>query len=50
MFFNITRYKRGSQFSFVFEKYDPKLPRKREVLSYEEKEAPVEFVSKVEKY
>ena len=52
MFFNITMYERGSQFSYVFEKDDPKLPRKRKVLSYyyEEEEAPVEFVSKVEEY
>ena len=51
MFFNITRYERGSQFSYVFEKDDPKLPRKRNVSShYEEEEAHVEFVSKVEEY
>ena len=51
MFFNITKYERGSQFSYVFEKDDPKLLRKRKVLSYyEEEEAPVEFVSKVEEY
>ena len=51
MFFNITRYERGSQFSQVFEKDDPKLPGKRQVLNYyEEEKAPVEFVSKVEKY
>ena len=51
MFFNITRYERGSQFSYVCEKDDPKLPRKRKALSYyEEEEAPVHFVSKVEEY
>ena len=51
MFFNTTRYERGSQFPYVFEKDDPKLPGKRKVLSYyEEEEAPVEFVSKVEEY
>ena len=49
MFFNSTRYERGSQFANVFEKDDPKLPTKRKVLNnYEEEEAPVEFVSKVE--
>ena len=51
MFINITRYERGSQFSYVFKKDDPKLPRKRKVSScYEEEEAPVEFVSKAEEY
>ena len=51
MFFNIAKYERGSLFSYVFEKDDPKLPGKRNVLSYyEEEEAPVEFVSKVEEY
>ena len=51
MFFNITRYERGNQFSNVFEKDDLKLPRKRNVLSYyEEEEAPVEFISKVEEH
>ena len=51
MFYNIAKYERGSQFSYVFEKDDPKLPRKRKVLSYyEEEEAPVEFVYTVEKY
>ena len=35
-------------FPYVFEKDQPKLPRKRNVLSYYEKEeAPAEFVSKV---
>ena len=49
MFFNIIRYESGSQFSYVFEKDDPKLPRKRKILNHgEEEEAPVEFVSKVE--
>ena len=49
MFFNITRYERGSQFPYVFEKDDLKLSRKRKVSShYEEEETPVEFVSKVE--
>ena len=34
-----------------FEKDDPKLPGKRKVSNhYEEGEAPVEFVSKVEEY
>ena len=42
---------RGNQFSYVVEKDDPKLPSKRKVLNYyEEEEAPVEFVSKVEEY
>ena len=51
MFFNITRYETGSQFSYVFEKDDLKVPRKRKVLSYyEEEEATVQFVSKVEEY
>ena len=51
MFFKITNYERGAQFSYIFEKDDPKLPRKRNVLSYyEEEEAPVKFVSKLEKY
>ena len=51
MFFNITRYERGNQLSYTFEKDDPKLSRKRKVSShYEEEEAPVEFVSKVEEY
>ena len=51
MFFNITTYERESQFSYVLEKYDLKLPRKRKVSShYEEEEAPVEFVSKVKEY
>ena len=50
MFSNI-KVMKGSQFSYVFENDAPKLPRKRKVLSYyEEKEAPVEFVSKVEEY
>ena len=48
MFFNIASYERGSYFSYVFEKDDPKLPKKRKVSRhYEEEEAPVEFVSKV---
>ena len=51
MFLNITRYERGSQFSYVFEKDDPKLPRKRKVSShYEEEGAHVKFGSKVEEY
>ena len=51
MFFSITKYERGSYFSYVFEKDNPKLPRKRKVLShYEEEEALVDFVSKVEEY
>ena len=51
MFFNITRYERGSQFSYVFEKDDPNLPTKRKVLSYhEEEEAPVQFISKFDEY
>ena len=51
MFFNIARYERESQLSQVFEKDDPKLPRKKKVLiHYQEEEAPVEFVSKVEEY
>ena len=51
MFFNIARYGRGSYFPYIFEKEDPKLPRKRKVSSrYEEEEAPVEFVSKVKEY
>ena len=51
LFFNITRYGRGSQFPYVFEKDDPKLPRKRKVSNhFEEKEASVEFVSNVEEY
>ena len=49
MFFNITRHGRGSQFPYVFEKDNPNYLEK--VLShYEEEEAPVEFVSKVEEY
>ena len=58
MFCNTTRYGRGSQFPYVFEKEDPKLSRKRKVSSHyeeeeeeeEEKEAPAEFVSKVKEY
>ena len=51
MFFNITRYGRGSQFPYVFEKDDPKLPAKRKVLShYKTEEASVEFISKVDEY
>ena len=51
MFFNIIRDDRGSSFSYVFEKDDSRLPGKRKVLSYyAEEEAPVKFVSKVEKY
>ena len=51
MFSNIIRYKTGSWLSYVFEKDDPKLPRKRNVSShYEEEKAPVEFVYKVEEY
>ena len=38
MVFNITRYERESYFSYVFEKDDPKLPRKRNVLCYYEEE------------
>ena len=39
------------KFPYVFEKDDPKLPRKRKVsIHYEEEEAPVEFASKVEEY
>ena len=34
---------RGRYFPYVFEKDDPKLP-----IRYEEEEAPVEFLSKVE--
>ena len=42
---------RGEVSFLVFKEDDPKLPRKGKVLSYyEEKEAPVEFVSEVEKY
>ena len=51
MFFNVARYERGTQFSYGFEKDDPILPRKRNVLSYYEEEGdPVEFVSKAEEY
>ena len=51
IFFKITRYERGSKLSYGFEKDDPKLPRKRNLLrQHEEEEAPVEFVSKVEEY
>ena len=52
MFLGISRLGRGSWFPYdVFEKDDPKLPRKRKVSSYyEEEEAPVEFASKVEEY
>ena len=49
MFFNITRYKRGSQVLYDIEKDDPKLPRKKG-RRCEEEEAPVKFVSKVEEY
>ena len=42
---------KGSYICNVFEKDDPKLPRKRKVLSYyEEREAPIEFLFKVEEY
>ena len=43
MFFNVTRYERGSLIPNVFGKNDPKLPS-----HYEEEEAPLEYVSKVE--
>ena len=43
MFFNITRYERGSLIPYVFGKNDPKLPS-----HYEEEEAPLEYLSKVE--
>ena len=47
----LQKYEKGSQFSYFFEKYYPKLPRKIKFLSYyAEEEAPVEFVSKVEEY
>ena len=42
---------RGSQFPSVFKKDDPKLTRKRKLLSYyEEEEAAVEFATKVEEH
>ena len=48
MFFKIIKYKRGNQFLYVF---DHKLPKRRKVSTHcEEEEAPVEFISKIEKY
>ena len=50
MFFNIKGIEEEVSFH-VFEKDDPKLPRKRKFLNYyEEEEAPVEFVSNVKEY
>ena len=43
--------KEEANFHMVFEEDDHKLPRKRKVWShYEHGEAPIEFVSKAEKY
>ena len=43
--------KEGGNFYMVFEKNDSRLPRKTKVWNhYEQREAPVEFVSKVKKY
>ena len=51
MFFNITSNKEEVSFHMFFKKDDPKLLRKKKCLSYYvEEEAPIEFVSKVEKY